>query len=253
LVCHPAGVNRYSRSARAANVATVDRLQSIQTKPPTNPSNAARRIDPDPMTALAPPRADWVASIRERKMGTASGRRTGRQSRESSSQLQSERRNQPQSGSAAAPIVIGRDSLLEGAELLAGTCAGSVPTSRQGVRRRRRPRTPRIAYGTLAGSILTRRSSRSGRDEIYFTFACAFRRSAQYRFIRAETALRAAADIRRVRRVACSTARRTARRRRGSASSGNVRSIAMISARRRVSANSAPARASSRNRSALNG
>jgi len=44
------------------------------------------------------------------------------------------------------------------------------------------------------------------------TFACAFRRSAQYRFIRAETALRAAADIRRVLRAASVTDRRTARR-----------------------------------------
>jgi hypothetical protein len=36
----------------------------------------------------------------------------------------------------------------------------------------------------------------------YFTLACAFRRSAQYRFSRADTALRAAADIMRVRVVA---------------------------------------------------
>lgn len=52
----------------------VYRLQSIQTKPPTNPSNAARRIDPDPMTAPAPPLPDWTAPVRARKMGTASGR-----------------------------------------------------------------------------------------------------------------------------------------------------------------------------------
>jgi hypothetical protein len=36
----------------------------------------------------------------------------------------------------------------------------------------------------------------------YFTFACAFRRSAQYRFIRSDTAWRAATDIRVVFRVA---------------------------------------------------
>jgi hypothetical protein len=58
-------------------------------------------------------------------------------------------------------------------------------------------------------------------------FAWAFRRSAQYRFMRWETALRPAADIRLVRFVACSSERRSARRRCGSASSGNVRSIAM--------------------------
>jgi hypothetical protein len=52
----------------------VYRLQSIQTKPPTNPRNTARRIDPDPMTAAAPPLPDWVAPVRERKMGTTSGR-----------------------------------------------------------------------------------------------------------------------------------------------------------------------------------
>jgi hypothetical protein len=82
-------------------------------------------------------------------------------------------------------------------------------------------------------------------------FAWAFRRSAQYRFMRWETALRPAADIRLVRFVACSSERRSARRRCGSASSGNVRSIAMISARSLFNATSAPVRASSRNRSVL--
>ena len=58
------------------------------------------------------------------------------------------------------------------------------------------------------------------RFALYFTFARAFRRSAQYFFIRAETAFRAAADIRRVRRVASVTDRRTAWRACGSFSSG---------------------------------
>jgi hypothetical protein len=68
----------------------------------------------------------------------------------------------------------------------------------------------------------------------YFAFACAFRLSAQYRFIRADTALRAAADIVRVRVVASLIDRRTARRRWGRRSAGNARLIAMISARRRL-------------------
>lgn len=50
------------------------RLQSLQTSPPTNPSNAARRIDPDPMTAPLPTLPDWVMPVRERKKGTTSGR-----------------------------------------------------------------------------------------------------------------------------------------------------------------------------------
>jgi len=74
----------------------------------------------------------------------------------------------------------------------------------------------------------------------YFTFACAFRRSAQYRFIRADTALRAAADIVRVRVVAALIDWRTSRRRCGNRSSGKARSMAMISARRRLSVTSAP-------------
>jgi hypothetical protein len=85
----------------------------------------------------------------------------------------------------------------------------------------------------------------------YFTFAWALRRSDQYFFIRSDTAFRAAADIVRVRWPALSTLRRMARRRRGSASSGNVRSMAMISARSCFKVASAPALAHSRNRSAL--
>jgi hypothetical protein len=46
--------------------------------------------------------------------------------------------------------------------------------------------------------------------------------------MRSETALRAAADMRRVRLPACLIDRRSARRRFGNASSGNVRSIAML-------------------------
>ena len=46
----------------------------------------------------------------------------------------------------------------------------------------------------------------------YFTFAFAFRRSAQYFFMRLDTALRAAADIVRARRLALLTERRIARR-----------------------------------------
>jgi hypothetical protein len=79
----------------------VYRRQSIQTRPPTNPSNAARRIDPDPMTAPAPPLPDWVASIRDRKRGTASGRTIGTTIHRIAVRSQSECRNQPQSGSAS--------------------------------------------------------------------------------------------------------------------------------------------------------
>jgi hypothetical protein len=43
------------------------------------------------------------------------------------------------------------------------------------------------------------RSSRQVANQLTFTFACAFRRSAQYFFILCETAFRAAADIRLVR------------------------------------------------------
>jgi hypothetical protein len=85
-----------------------------------------------------------------------------------------------------------------------------------------------------------------------FAFACAFRRSAQYFLIRCETALRAAADMRLVRLRAVATDLRSAFRVPGSASSGNVRSIAMISALNRRSAASAPSLASSRNCSMLN-
>jgi len=63
------------------------------------------------------------------------------------------------------------------------------------------------------------------------TFAWGLRRSSQYFFILRDTARLAAADICRVRVVAVFTARRALRRRLGSASSGNVRSIATISAR----------------------
>ena len=59
------------------------------------------------------------------------------------------------------------------------------------------------------------------------------------RFIRADTALRAAADMMRVRAVSSRTDRRMARRRCDNRSSGNVRSIAMISTRRRLRVTSA--------------
>jgi hypothetical protein len=93
--------------------------------------------------------------------------------------------------------------------------------------------------------------SDEGRAVLYFSLACTFLRSAQYRFIRWETALRAAADMRRVRFLAVWTDWRTARRPSESASSGKVRSIAMISARSCLSAASAPVRASSRSLSVL--
>ena len=51
---------------------------------------------------------------------------------------------------------------------------------------------PKLGLGTTA-------------PDRYFTLACAFRRSAQYFFIRADTAFRAAADIRLVRLVASLT------------------------------------------------
>ena len=85
-------------------------------------------------------------------------------------------------------------------------------------------------------------SSQSG----YLTRACAFFLSAQYRFMRSDTVLRAAADMRDVRFVAFFSERRRARRFLGRASSGNARSMAMISARRRLRATSAPVRARSR-------
>src|SRR5262245_38507863 len=62
--------------------------------------------------------------------------------------------------------------------------------------------------------------------------------------MRTDTAFLAAADIRRVLVLAVAIARAIARRRFGSASSGNVRSMAMISARSSLSIDSAPARAS---------
>jgi hypothetical protein len=74
----------------------------------------------------------------------------------------------------------------------------------------------------------------------HFTFAFALRRSAQYFFIRAETALRAAADIVRARPPAVLADCRRMRRAFGSANSGNVRSMAMISARSSFNAASAP-------------
>jgi hypothetical protein len=86
----------------------------------------------------------------------------------------------------------------------------------------------------------------------HFAFACAFRRSAQYFFILCETAFRAAADIRLVRVRAVATDLRSAFRGPVSASSGKVRSIAIISARNRRSAASAPSLASSRSCSMLN-
>ena len=89
-------------------------------------------------------------------------------------------------------------------------------------------------------------------DYFTFTFACAFFRSAQYFFIRTDTAWRAAADIRRPLRRAVLIVRRTARRFDRSANSGNVRSMAMISARSCFNRTSAPVRASSRKRSTLN-
>jgi len=89
-------------------------------------------------------------------------------------------------------------------------------------------------------------------DYFTFTFACAFFRSAQYFFIRTDTAWRAAADIRRPLRRAVLIVRRTARRFDGSANSGNVRSMAMISARSCFNRTSAPVRANSRKRSTLN-
>jgi hypothetical protein len=85
----------------------------------------------------------------------------------------------------------------------------------------------------------------------HLTLAFALRRSAQYFFIRADTAFRAAADIVRARRPAVWAERRTALLVLGSANSGNVRSMAMISARSCFSAVSAPPLAHSRRRSAL--
>ncbi|HYM23986.1 MAG TPA: hypothetical protein VEU08_12295 [Vicinamibacterales bacterium] len=78
-----------------------------------------------------------------------------------------------------------------------------------------------------------------------FSFAFAFRRSAQYRFIRRDTSARAAADIDRARFDTLATVRRMVRRVFGSFSSGNARSMAMISARSSLMADSAPRWASS--------
>jgi hypothetical protein len=101
---------------------------------------------------------------------------------------------------------------------------------------------------------LLARSHRSDLDgwSSYRTFCFAFLRSLQYFFIRFETASRASCDIRRPRLPIVFTVRRSARRVCGNANSGNVRSIAMISARSCFNADPAPDRASSRNRSALN-
>ncbi len=57
------------------------------------------------------------------------------------------------------------------------------------------------ARGTTRARRLPRLQSLSG-SLLYLILAFAFRRSAQYRFMRAETAFRAAADIVRVRCVA---------------------------------------------------
>jgi len=69
--------------------------------------------------------------------------------------------------------------------------------------------------------------------------------------MRADTAFRASADIARVRVRASLYAFRSARRPAGNRSSGNARSIAMISARNWLRVTSAPVRASSRRRSAV--
>ncbi len=80
----------------------------------------------------------------------------------------------------------------------------------------------------------------------------AFLRSAQYRFIRWETALRAAADMLRERRDTVLTARRTPCRFLGTAdSSGKALSIAATSPRSRSKVTCAPVRASSRSLSGL--
>jgi hypothetical protein len=99
------------------------------------------------------------------------------------------------------------------------------------------------------GAPETRNSGTLGTT--YFTFALAFRRSAQYFLMCALTAFRAAADICRPRCPTRLMERATLLRVAGSFSSGNVRSMAMISARSCFSAVAAPARASSFNRSVL--
>jgi hypothetical protein len=86
----------------------------------------------------------------------------------------------------------------------------------------------------------------------YLTLAFAFLRSAQYFLIRTEVALRAAADHCLVRLRAVFTVRPTARRPFEIASSGKVRSIAIISARNCFKVASAPLLAISLNRSTLN-
>ena len=85
--------------------------------------------------------------------------------------------------------------------------------------------------------------------DCYFAFA--FRLSAQYFFIRREIAFFAAADILRPRFLAVFIEPRTARRPLDSANSGNVRSMAIISARSCFKVDAAPALASSRNLSIL--
>ena len=102
-----------------------------------------------------------------------------------------------------------------------------------------------VGTGLQTGPTGSRGSTR------HLTLACAFLRSAQYFFIRSDTAFRAAAEVRRVRVVTSRTDFLSARRRPGSASSGNVLSIAIISARSRFKATSAPVRASSRSLSAV--
>jgi hypothetical protein len=108
-----------------------------------------------------------------------------------------------------------------------------------------------VLTATSPKALLQRLSNRTSCRRPHLTFACAFRRSAHYRFMRSETALRATADIRRVRVPPCLMDCLSARRRFGSASSGNVRSISMISARNCFKADSAPTLASSRSLSGL--
>src|SRR5436189_2807462 len=84
-----------------------------------------------------------------------------------------------------------------------------------------------------------------------FNSAFALRLSPQYRFIRRDTAARAAADMVRARFVIRPTDRLTLRRIPGSFNSGKARSMAMISARSSFSACSAPRRASAFTLSAL--
>jgi hypothetical protein len=92
------------------------------------------------------------------------------------------------------------------------------------------------------------------RNEVrHLSRAFALRRSFQYFFIRSLTAFLAAADILLPRCWTCLIVLETARRFAGKASSGNVRSMAMMSARSSFRTFSAPARASSFIRSGVSG